>query len=185
MIDILFLNLQNRTLDIFRLYFYTFMTYNLDVWLLCTHLEPIQFLAQLKIEVADCRVKNILIFKYLNLNIFCCCLVYGYCTKMGSNNGKLVLRDEDIEVMSKSSGMDAEEVMKAFTSFIAEHPDGKMRPADFKKMMSAAMPKKDAGKMEKHVFRIYDTNNDGYIDFVEFMVIFHIMNDGTSEEVNT
>ena len=104
---------------------------------------------------------------------------------MGSNNGKLVLRDEDIEVMSKSSGMDAEEVMKAFTSFIAEHPDGKMRPADFKKMMSAAMPKKDAGKMEKHVFRIYDTNNDGYIDFVEFMVIFHIMNDGTSEEVNT
>merc|ERR1712142_991498 len=37
--------------------------------------------------------------------------------------------------------------------------------------------------MEKHVFRIYDTNNDGYIDFVEFMVIFHIMSEGTSEEV--
>ena len=104
---------------------------------------------------------------------------------MGSKNGKLVLREEDIEVMSRSSGMEAEEVMRAFGSFIAEHPDGKMRPADFKKMMSAAMPKKDAGKMEKHVFRIYDTNNDGYIDFVEFMVIFHIMSDGTSEEVNT
>ena len=104
---------------------------------------------------------------------------------MGSKNGKPVLREEDIEVMSKSSGMEAEEVKKAFDSFIAEHPDGKMRPADFKKMMSAAMPKKDAGKMEKHVFRIYDTNNDGYIDFVEFMVIFHIMSDGTSEEVNT
>ena len=24
--------------------------------------------------------------------------------------------------------------------------------------------------MEKHLFRVYDTNNDGYIDFVEFMV---------------
>ena len=24
--------------------------------------------------------------------------------------------------------------------------------------------------MEKHMFRIYDVNDDGYIDFVEFMV---------------
>ena len=45
------------------------------------------------------------------------------------------------------------------------------------------MPKKDASKMEKHVFRIYDSNNDGYIDFIEFMLIFHIMSDGTPEEV--
>merc|ERR1712048_1356872 len=81
------------------------------------------------------------------------------------------------------SGMEAESVKKAFDSFVSEHPNGKMKPVDFKKMMSAALPKKDAGKMEKHVFRIYDTNNDGYIDFVEFMVIFHIMSDGTSEEV--
>ena len=33
-----------------------------------------------------------------------------------------------------------------------------------------ALPKKDASKMEKHVFRVYDTNGDGFIDFVEFMV---------------
>ena len=37
--------------------------------------------------------------------------------------------------------------------------------------------------MEKHVFRVYDTNNDGFIDFVEFMVIFYIMSDGSPEEV--
>ena len=37
--------------------------------------------------------------------------------------------------------------------------------------------------MEKHVFRAYDSNNDGYIDFVEFMVIFYIMADGSPEEV--
>ena len=79
--------------------------------------------------------------------------------------------------------MEAEEVKKAFEAFVSEHPNGKMKPADFKKMMTAAMPKKDAGKMEKHVFRIYDSNNDGYIDFVEFMLIFHIMSDGTPEEV--
>ena len=49
--------------------------------------------------------------------------------------------------------------------------------------MQKALPGKDAGKMEKHVFRIYDANNDGYIDFTEFMLVYPIMNDGTPEEV--
>ena len=50
--------------------------------------------------------------------------------------------------------------------------------------MAKALPgKKSAGKMEKHVFRIYDTNNDGYIDFTEFMLMFFIMSNGTPEDV--
>ena len=53
--------------------------------------------------------------------------------------------------------------------------------------------------MQKHIFRCYDENENGYIDFVEFMVtnitavskrklshyfqlVFHIMSDGTAEE---
>merc|ERR1712228_191309 len=76
-----------------------------------------------------------------------------------------------------------EEVKKAFDNFVAEHPDGRMKPMAFREMISHVLPKKDASKMEKHVFRAYDTNNDGYIDFVEFMVIFYIMADGSPEEV--
>ena len=38
-----------------------------------------------------------------------------------------------------------------------------------------ALPKKEIDKVEKHVFRVYDTNNDGFIDFIEFMVLFHIL----------
>merc|ERR1739845_274199 len=102
---------------------------------------------------------------------------------MGSKNGKPVIRDEDIEALSKSSGLEKEEVKKAFNNFVAEHPDGRMKPKAFREMMSQALPKKDASKMEKHVFRAYDSNNDGYIDFVEFMVIFYIMSDGSPEEV--
>merc|ERR1711988_234524 len=102
---------------------------------------------------------------------------------MGSKNGKPVLREEDIEALSKSSGLEPTEVKAAFEAFVTDHPKGKMKPADFRKLMTQAMPKKDAGKMEKHVFRVYDSNNDGYIDFVEFMVIFYVMADGTPEEV--
>jgi len=94
-----------------------------------------------------------------------------------------MLREEDIQALIKTSGLDEEHVRDDFDKFVEEHPDGKMKPKDFRDMMAKAMPKKDAGKMEKHVFRIYDTNNDGSIDFTEFMLIYHIMSEGTPEEV--
>jgi len=103
--------------------------------------------------------------------------------KMGSSNGKPVLRDEDVATLSKSSGMDEAQVKTAFDNFVTEHPDGKMRPKDFREMMQKAIPGKDAKKMEDHVFRIYDSNNDGYIDFPEFMIIYFIMNEGSPQEV--
>ena len=72
-----------------------------------------------------------------------------------------------------------------------QHPDGRMKKGDFKEMMEKvkyfveplflatlykylyikALPRKDAKKMENHLFRLYDTNNDGSIEFTEFMVI--------------
>jgi len=102
---------------------------------------------------------------------------------MGNKNGTPVLRDEDVASLSKTSGLEPMQVREAFNAFVEEHPKGKMKPKDFSEMMTKAMPKKDASKMQKHVFRIYDSNNDGYIDFIEFMLIFHIMSDGTPEEV--
>jgi len=102
---------------------------------------------------------------------------------MGSKNGKPVLRDKDVIDLSESSGMTKEDVRESFNAFIAEHPNGKMKPKDFREIMSSALPKKDASKMEKHVFRVYDTNNDGHVDFVEFMVVYFILSEGTPEEV--
>merc|ERR1712115_523725 len=103
--------------------------------------------------------------------------------RMGNKNGTPVLRDEDVAALSEPSGLEPVQVREAFNGFIEEHPKGRMKPKDFNEMMTKAMPKKDASKMQKHVFRIYDSNNDGYIDFIEFMLIYHIMSDGTPEEV--
>merc|ERR1712126_39236 len=102
---------------------------------------------------------------------------------MGSKNGKPVLTEQQAEQLAQFSGLDVVQVREQFDAFVLEHPNGKMKKKDFREMMAKALPKKDAGKMEKHVFRIYDTNNDGYIDFPEFMIVFYIMSDGTPEEV--
>jgi len=105
--------------------------------------------------------------------------------QMGSKNGKPVITDQQAADLARTSGMTEEEVKESFNAFVAEHPNGKMKKKDFTEMMQKALPKKDANKMTKHVFRIYDENDDGYVDFPEFMVVYTIMSDGTPEEVLT
>ena len=104
---------------------------------------------------------------------------------MGSSNGKPVVRQEDIAALAKSSGLQESQVKQYSEAFLRDHPDGKMKPKDFHDMIEKALPKLDTSNMEKHVYRIYDTNNDGYINFTEFMIIFFIMSDRSSEEVLT
>merc|ERR1712115_359850 len=83
---------------------------------------------------------------------------------MGNKNGTPVLREQDIAALSKSSGMDAAQVKEHFNAFLTAHPNGKMKPKEFREMVEKTMPKSDASKMEKHVFRIYDSNSDGTIN---------------------
>ena len=51
------------------------------------------------------------------------------------------------------------------------------------KLFTQAIPGKASEDLANHVFRLYDENGDGYIDFVEFMVVFYCMTEGTPEEI--
>jgi len=101
---------------------------------------------------------------------------------MGCRHGKPDLREDDITYLAKSSGMSEDEVREEFSTFLEHHPDGKIHKREFKKMLEKTLPGQDATCMQKHIFRCYDENENGYIDFVEFMLVFHIMSDGTAEE---
>eukprot|EP00092_Neocalanus_flemingeri_P091523 GFUD01116044.1.p1 GENE.GFUD01116044.1~~GFUD01116044.1.p1 ORF type:complete len:196 (-),score=63.77 GFUD01116044.1:92-679(-) len=102
---------------------------------------------------------------------------------MGSQNGKQMLTDEDLATLSQSSGLEENRIIEIFNGFMLDNPTGKMGPQKFRELISHALPKKDVYKMEKHVFRIYDSNKDGFIEFKEFMLVFHIMSEGSNEEV--
>merc|ERR1712012_1490548 len=100
--------------------------------------------------------------------------------KMGNKDSAPVLRDEDVAMLAETSGLGEEDVREQFNAFITEHPKGKMKKKDFGEMMKKALPQRDdADKMEQHMFRVYDAN----VDFVEFMMIYYIMSDGSPEEV--
>lgn len=102
---------------------------------------------------------------------------------MGSSNGKPVLRDDDVEAIMKTSGMSEDQVRRDFKIFVKQYPTGAMKPTVFKQMVYKMLPITEAEKMESHVLRVYDENNDGVVDFTEFMVMYYIMTDGTPEEV--
>ena len=102
---------------------------------------------------------------------------------MGSNNGKPVLRPEDLQTISRTSGLTEQQIRDDFDIFVAQYPSGAMKPTVFKEMVYKMLAVSDAEKMEKHVLRVYDENGDGVVDFTEFMVMYYIMSEGTPEEV--
>jgi len=101
---------------------------------------------------------------------------------MGCVNGKPVLNAEDLDYIANHTAVSREEVEQSHKNFLEAHPDGKITKSDFRKMMQACYPSTDTEKLESHIFRMYDTNEDGYIDFREFMIVLYTFSNGTPEE---
>merc|ERR1739838_280194 len=102
--------------------------------------------------------------------------------KMGCVQGKSILTEEDINFIAKNTAMDKTQVENQYQIFLKKHPDGRISKKSFHTMMKECYPGADTEKLEKHIFRMYDTNKDGHIDFREFMIVLYIMSNGTPQE---
>jgi len=101
---------------------------------------------------------------------------------MGNKNGKIVLTEEIVEDISKSSGLPRLDVKQQCEAFLEKHPNGMMDKKAFKKFIKMALPDLNMKKMEENTFRMYDTNQDGLISMEEFLIVFHIFSGGTAED---
>lgn len=101
---------------------------------------------------------------------------------MGGANGKQVILEDDIQFLVKYTDLKEEEVKEHYENFITNHPKGKMDKSSFTEMMNLCYPDSDKDNIQKHIFRMYDSNKDGIIDFREFMFVVYIMSSGTPEE---
>ena len=93
------------------------------------------------------------------------------------------LKKEDIAALVATSGKTEQEIKESFFAFLKDHPSGKINQEEFKELLKQALPKKYVNTMAEHIYRMYDENQDGSIDFKEFMVIFYVMSEGSEEEV--
>ena len=67
-------------------------------------------------------------------------------------------------------------MQQTFQQFLLEHPDGKLGPRAFREMMAKALPRRDASRMEKHVFRSVEADGRGniYFTLLPYKLIFSL-----------
>merc|ERR1711988_504764 len=101
---------------------------------------------------------------------------------MGCVHATTILTNEDLEFIAKNTALTKVQVESRYQNFLKLHPDGRISRKSFHSMMKECYPGADTEKLEKHIFRMYDTNKDGHIDFREFMIVLYIMSNGTPQE---
>jgi Ca2+-binding EF-hand superfamily protein len=69
-----------------------------------------------------------------------------------------------------------------YNGFISDCPDGKLTTESFIKLYSNFFPDGKAGAFCEHIFRTFDTDQNGFIDFKEFLLAIDITSSGTPEE---
>merc|ERR1712001_21527 len=101
---------------------------------------------------------------------------------MGCVHATTILTNEDFEFIAKNTALTKVQVESRYQNFLKLHPDGRISRKSFHSMMKECYPGADTEKLERHIFRMYDTNKDGHIDFREFMIVLYIMSNGSPEE---
>ena len=96
---------------------------------------------------------------------------------MGCINGKQLLNEEDLNYIARNTAMDKDAVevrtflgllrttdnlpvilQRQYQNFLKKHPDGQISRKSFHAMMKECYPGTDTEKLERHIFRMYDTN---------------------------
>merc|ERR1711892_1115020 len=99
-----------------------------------------------------------------------------------TNSSKNLLPEEDLEYLEKNTNADRAQIQEQYQAFLLNHPDGKISMKAFCSMIGEGSPGTNTSKLSKHIWRIYDTNMDGFIDFREFMMALQVMSSGSSED---
>jgi len=111
----------------------------------------------------------------------------GNSTSCVSGNGEEkshppLCNQDSIDFIVEKTQATKEDVEAYQENFLQQYPDGKIDKKGFSAMMKTGFPDEDIDKLENHIFRMYDINNDGKVDFKEFMIVLTVISKGTPEE---
>ncbi|KAL7826305.1 hypothetical protein AOLI_G00315140 [Acnodon oligacanthus] len=96
---------------------------------------------------------------------------------MGNSKSGVVSREvlNDLKVSTKFSEA---EITQWYENFQKQCPSGRITLTQFEEIYGRFFPNSDAKTYAQHVFRSFDTNDDGTLDFKEYIVALHMTSSG-------
>ncbi|KAM9113002.1 recoverin [Pangshura tecta] len=94
------------------------------------------------------------------------------------NSKSGALSKEILEDLKLNTKYTEDELCKWYESFQKQCPDGRISRAEFEKIYGNFFPNSDPKVYARHVFRSFDTNDDGTLDFREYIIALHLTSSG-------
>ncbi|GMT28280.1 hypothetical protein PFISCL1PPCAC_19577, partial [Pristionchus fissidentatus] len=101
---------------------------------------------------------------------------------MGLKGSKPKLSKEDLEFLKKNTNFTEEQIKEWYKGFVQDCPKGHLTKEQFIKVYKDFFPSGSAEGFCEHVFRTFDTDNSGFIDFKEFLLAINVTSSGTPEQ---
>jgi len=95
---------------------------------------------------------------------------------MGCSNSKssIKLTDEDVEFLMKNTSYSEKEIRDWYKGFQVDCPDGKLQREKFIEIYKVFFKGGNPAKFCQHVYRTFDEDGNGWIDFKEFLLAIGI-----------
>ena len=101
---------------------------------------------------------------------------------MGAKSSRERLSKEDLEFLARNTRYEEDTIMEWYRGFRQDCPDGKLNPEAFMKIYSKCFPSGKTSQLCEHVFRTFDTDRNGFIDFKEFLIAIDVTSSGSPEQ---
>ncbi|XP_069510572.1 recoverin [Ambystoma mexicanum] len=98
------------------------------------------------------------------------------------NSKSGALSKEILEELALNTKYSQDELCTWYRTFLNECPTGRISKQQFESIYAKFFPDADPKLYAHHVFRSFDANNDGTLDFKEYIIALHMTSSGKTNQ---